>query len=130
MDNAKNQLLTRIANGHTPFQTTLDKYNIIGVEGKEHSQVKRDNREYARRCHCKHKYEYNRRNILYKIAHSAYVPTKKTLEKYNLPSDINSLHPMVIHRNGRPTNDVEQPIIYRDEIHIRGEEERLHNQAN
>lgn len=99
MEKARATLLKRIENGYKPLQKTLDKYNITDVEAKPLAvPKKRDNRQNAKNTYQRYSYEISRRNLLYKIANSAYVPLDKTLEKYDFPKDINALHPIVMNR--------------------------------
>lgn len=95
---ARDKLLKRIeTEGYKPLQSTIDKYEITGVEPKPKPQKKKRDPEkvaqYARDNFRKHAYEYGRRNIIYKIAHGIQV-TEKTKVKYNLPLDIHPLHPL------------------------------------
>lgn len=99
MEKAKEILLKKIDAGYKPLQKTLDRYNITGVEAKPLAiPQKRDNRQNAKNTYMRYAHRINRRNILYKVASSAYKPLPKTLDKYDLPQDIHTLHPIVLNR--------------------------------
>lgn len=99
-ESAKNKLLKRIAEGYKPLAKTLEKYEITGVEAKP-KPPKRDNSVYAKECYQRHRQEYIRKNLLYKIAHG-HRPKESTLAKYGLPLDLHALHPMVVKRKSTP----------------------------
>lgn len=102
MEKARMKLLKRIQEGYKPLQRTLDKYDITDVEAKPTPQPRQRDpekmKEYSKECYTKHRDEYIRKNLLYKVAHG-HRPLEKTLIKHGLPLDLNALHPMVIARN-------------------------------
>jgi hypothetical protein len=54
-------------------------------------------KKYKQETYERHKFDYCRKNVIYKVAHGHRVKPS-TLEKYNLPLDIHPFHPLVLKR--------------------------------
>lgn len=104
MEKAREKLLKRIeTEGYKPLQRTLDKYGIQAEAKEPPAKRKRDPetmKRYSNECYHRHRDEYIRKNLLYKIA-NGYKVSPETLEKHGLPTDLHALHPMVLKRKNR-----------------------------
>lgn len=107
MDAARQKLLKRIeTEGYKPLAKTLEKYGIQAeakAAPKKRTRDPETMKKYSSECYLRHREDYIRKNLLYKIA-NGHRPLERTLVKHGLPTDLlkhGPFHPMVLNRKSR-----------------------------